>query len=193
MIGRYASSFYEKQNTTNGFWKVMSPTDCSSKYNRESSRKVIPEDQLSGEIVVDLSSPRNLQSTEQNEHQKPYNTQETFRDFFIWSVYAGNIEIAFVLLLHLKSRIGAALVATSIAQRLSRRAHQLHIRHTYKEHQKAYTEYAEACINACYTHDPRYACELLFREIPLLGNITCMQVGSLYQFNTSNELIFANR
>lgn len=99
------------------------------------------------------------------------------RDIFLWSVYAGYVDIAFVLLLQLKSRIGAALVAASIAERLSSGASNLDTQNTYNEHRIVYEEYATACIKACYKHNERLACQLLLREIPIFGNITCMQVS----------------
>lgn len=99
------------------------------------------------------------------------------RDIFLWSVYEGHIDIAFVILLQLKSRIIAALVAAGMAHRLSLMSHKPHIRSTFNEHRAAYDEYATACIDACYKHNERLACELLLREIPLFGNITCMQVS----------------
>jgi hypothetical protein len=101
------------------------------------------------------------------------------RDLFLWSVYMGYADIAFVLLLQLKSRIGAALVAAGIAQHLSLSVSNLELRNTYDEHRIAYEEYAKACIDACYKHNEQFACQLLLREIPLFGNITCMQVSGI--------------
>jgi hypothetical protein len=108
---------------------------------------------------------------------KPYGKQEMLRDLFFWSVYMGYDDIAFVLLLQLKSRIGAALLATGIAQRLSLSAKNLDTKKTYDGHRIKYEEYAQACIEACYTHNEQFACQLLLREIPLYGNITCTQVS----------------
>ncbi len=116
---------------------------------------------------------------------KRFGKQEMLRDLFLWSVYASHIDIAFVLLLQLKSRIGAALVAAGIAERLSSDATNLDTRNLYNEHRIAYEEYAAACIKVCYRHNERLACQLLLREIPLLGNITCMQVSDTYFFDIS--------
>jgi len=92
-------------------------------------------------------------------------------------VYMGYDGIAFVLLLQLESRIGAALLATGIAKRLSLSANNLDTRNTYEGHRIEYEKYAQACIEACYTHNEQFACQLVLREIPLYGNITCMQVS----------------
>jgi hypothetical protein len=112
------------------------------------------------------------------------------RDIFLWSVYEGYVDIAFVLLLQLKSRISAALVAAGMAHRLSLMGHNSHMRNTYKEHRVSYNEYASACIDACYRSNERLACELLLREIPLFGNITCMQVSSIQVFNRECNVFF---
>lgn len=114
--------------------------------------------------------------------EMPFGKQEMLRDLFLWSVYAGYVDIAFVLLLQLKSRIGAALVAADIAERLSSSTSKLDTRNTYDEHRIAYEKYATACIEVCYSQNERRACQLLLREIPLFGNITCMQVSSFDLF-----------
>ena len=98
------------------------------------------------------------------------------RDLFLWSVYAGYVDIAFVLLLRLESRIGAALIAAAMAERLSSEANYAGKQNKYNECRIAYEEYATECVKACYRHNERLACQLLLREIPLFGNITCMQV-----------------
>ncbi len=102
------------------------------------------------------------------------------RDLFLWSVYMSYADISFVLLLQLKSRIGAALIAVGITQRLSLGASNLNVRNTYDEQRIAYEEYAKACIEACYKRNELFACQLLLREIPLFGNITCVQVSRTY-------------
>ena len=99
------------------------------------------------------------------------------RELFLWSVYAGYAGIAFVLLFYLRSRVGAALIAAGMAQRLSSDAITLDVRHKYIEQAKEYEAYATACINACYAHDEQLACQLLLRENPFFGNATCMQVS----------------
>lgn len=107
---------------------------------------------------------------------KTFEKQEMLRDLFLWSVYVGYADIAFVLLLQLKSRIGAALLATNMARRLSLQTDNLDVRHKYNEQARAYEIYASKCIEACHGFNERLACQLLVRELPLFGNITCMQV-----------------
>jgi hypothetical protein len=111
--------------------------------------------------------------------QKPYGKQEMLRDLFLWSVYVGYDEIAFVLLLRIKSRIGAALLATNMARRLSSIADTLDKRTKYANQANKYEKYASECIDACHRYNEGRACHLLLREIPLFGNVTCMQVRCL--------------
>jgi hypothetical protein len=108
--------------------------------------------------------------------EKMYEKQEMLRDLFLWSVYCGYADIAFVFLLQLKSRIGATLLAISMARRLSLHADNLDTRHTYEEQAKLYEIYASDCIKACHSCNERLACQLLLRELPIYGNVTCMQV-----------------
>jgi hypothetical protein len=107
---------------------------------------------------------------------KPFDKQEMLRELFLWSVYAGYADIAFVLLLQLESRIAAALIGAHIAQCLSLHASRLDLRHKFKQQAKDYEEYARVCINDCYKHNERLACQLLVRENPLFGDVTSMQV-----------------
>ena len=50
-------------------------------------------------------------------------------------------------------------------------------RQKYSEQAKVYEAYASKCIEDCDTYNERVACQLLLREIPLYGNVTCMQVS----------------
>ncbi|UJR16241.1 hypothetical protein I4U23_003149 [Adineta vaga] len=87
------------------------------------------------------------------------------------------VWLTFVLLLHIKSRIGAALLATYIARRLAINANKMDRRHEYTNQAELYEKYATTCINCCHKYDENRACQLLLREIPLFGNITCMQIA----------------
>lgn len=108
--------------------------------------------------------------------EKPFDKQEMLRELFLWSVYAGYSDIAFVLLLQLEARISAALIAACVARRLSLLASNLDLRRTFDQQTKDYEEYARACVTACYRHNERLACQLLVRENVLFGDATCMQV-----------------
>ncbi|CAF1336004.1 unnamed protein product [Rotaria sordida] len=128
-------------------------------------------------VFVDYFLRRNhspLQTTEFLKHSeslrmKISNGNESDSDRYV--------DIAFVLLLQLESRMGAALIAAGMAQHLSLSASTLDVRHTYTEQAEKYEAYATDCINACYKHNERLACQLLLRENPLFGNVTCMQIA----------------
>ncbi|CAF5028683.1 unnamed protein product, partial [Rotaria sp. Silwood1] len=40
-----------------------------------------------------------------------------------------------------------------------------------------FESYAVKCINSCFEHDEAKACEIILRQVPLFGNITCVQVA----------------
>ncbi len=107
---------------------------------------------------------------------KHFDKQEMLRELLLWSVYAGYSDIAFVLLLQIESRIAAALIAGCIAKHISLFASRMDLRHRFDQQAKDYEEYARACVTACYNHNERLACQLLERENPLFGDVTCMQV-----------------
>ncbi len=105
--------------------------------------------------------------------------QQMLRDLFLWSVYAGYSDIAFVLLLQIKSRMSAALIAAGIARRLSLYATSIDTCHRFHQQAEQYEMYATVCIIACYNQNKRFAYHLLLRENPLFGNVTCMQVSDI--------------
>ena len=112
------------------------------------------------------------------EELEPYGTKEMLRDIFLWSVYMGYDDIAFVLLLQLKLRTGAALLAAGIAKRISLATNRLDRRHMFKEQASAYETYATECIEACYNHNEQYSWNMLWLPRPLYGDATYMQVSS---------------
>ena len=150
LIGVHAGSFYCKRGTF------------------ERLRKAVG---LSGRMCgSSVSTEDGIQKKKTSEKQ------EILRDLFLWSVFFGRADMAFVLLLQIKSRIAAALLATSMAQRLSLLTVNLDVRHAYEKQAKAYAKYASDCIVDCYGFNELLACQLLLRELPLFGNVTCIQV-----------------
>lgn len=160
LVGPYAKSFYFKETdqVSLEFKQFFQCTDTDER-----------DDTLWGKSDVEkLCSRYHIDKT--------FNKQEMLRELFLWSVYAGYSDIAFVLLLQLESRISAALIAACIARCLSLYAINLDLRRTFDQQKKDYEEYARACITACYKHNERLACQLLIRENVLFGDVTCMQV-----------------
>ncbi|CAF4725067.1 unnamed protein product [Rotaria sp. Silwood1] len=102
------------------------------------------------------------------------------RKFVIEKLYANRIDH-----LKLKSRIAVALVAAGITRQLmSTTPEYLDQLHKFQKQSKDYEQFATACIDACYQRSERYACQLLLREIPFLGNITCMQVAISFRIKS---------
>ncbi|CAF4073582.1 unnamed protein product [Rotaria sordida] len=168
LIGPFASSFYFEQNRRNQFLqdtKVFFYHGRTDKMNETSSK----DNSIEKSRISYTCS-------------KPFSSQHMLRELFLWSVYVGYADIAFVLLLQIESRMSAALIAAGMAQHLSLSASTLDVRHTYTEQAKKYEVYATDCINACYQHDERLACQLLLRENPLFGNVTCMQENTILSY-----------
>ena len=182
LIGCYIDSFYRNREDFKRFTHTISAFFKSTKPVRYWSRHIAPSFEVLHKVVTLPQLPEILSRCSSYTLDKRFEKQEMLRDLFLWSVYTHNVDIAFVLLLQLESRIGAALVAAAMAERLSFAAPYAGIRNKYNGHRIAYEEYATACINACYRRNERLACQLLLRESRLFGNITCMQVSQARWF-----------
>lgn len=99
------------------------------------------------------------------------------RDLFLWAVFLDMPEMAKVLLLHIQPRICAALIASAIYKNYAYRSTTVHLKEKYKLQSLEFETYAARCIDKCYGYNEALACELLLREIPLFGRVTCMQVA----------------
>ncbi|CAF3823225.1 unnamed protein product, partial [Rotaria sp. Silwood1] len=177
LIGPFAESFYHKQSTRKRLQEDIASLCSCRKWTKFSSNKVANSSDTPNEMAETAQHSVQVQIETLHRPDKIFGQQEMLRDLFLWSVYAGNVDIALVLLLQLKSRIGAALIAAGIAQHLSLAGSNSQIKNKYGEHRVIYEEYATACIDACYKRNEQLACQLLLREIPLYGNITCTQVA----------------
>lgn len=104
-------------------------------------------------------------------------TQIMLRDLLFWAVFTDRIDMAKVFILHIRPRICAALTCAAILKSRARKTPASDKRHLYKQQADDFELYATDCINACYFKSERKACELMIREVPLFGNITCMQVA----------------
>ncbi|CAF1034271.1 unnamed protein product [Adineta steineri] len=126
-------------------------------------------------------SPQGIKDTQSQDQEK--NTEELLeknkllRDLFLWSVFMDMPEIAKILLIHQQSRICAALIASAIFKRYSKLSLTVDLKEKFKNQADDFGKYAADFINDCYKYNERSACELLLRQIPLFGNITCMQIA----------------
>jgi len=105
-------------------------------------------------------------------------TQVMLRDLLFWAVFTNRIDMAKVLILHIRPRICAALVCATILKNRALKTPASDKCHLYKQQANDFEVYATDCIDACYSKSERKACELMIREVPLFGDITCMQVKS---------------
>ncbi|CAF1149147.1 unnamed protein product [Rotaria sordida] len=106
-----------------------------------------------------------------------YTKDEFLRDLFLWSIFMDMPEMAKIFLVHLPSRICAALIASAIFKRYSKASTTIHMEEKFQNQSLEFEEIAVRFIDKCYEYNERLACELLLREVPLFGNVTCMQVA----------------
>jgi hypothetical protein len=85
-------------------------------------------------------------------------------------------EMAKTLLIHQQSRICAALIASAIFKRYAKSSTIVDQKERFHNQALDFETYAAELINSCYKYNETLACELLLREIPLFGKVTCMQV-----------------
>jgi hypothetical protein len=118
-----------------------------------------------------------LDPNNNNSNSEPsYPKDELLRDLFLWSIFMDMPEMGKIILVHLQSRICAALIASAIFKRYAKLSTT--VDHKEKFHNQAleFETYAAQFIDKCYEYNERLACELLLREIPLFGHVSCIQV-----------------
>lgn len=98
------------------------------------------------------------------------------RDLFLWAVFMNRIEMAKIILAHMKYRICAALIATKILKTYYGVAEFGDIKDSYKTSADYFEQYAIECIKLCYKNNPEQACEIVLQRISLFGDVTCLQV-----------------
>ncbi|CAF4404304.1 unnamed protein product, partial [Rotaria magnacalcarata] len=106
-----------------------------------------------------------------------YSEQHKLRDLFLWSVFMGYAELAKVLLVYLKPRICASLIASKVFTEYSKKTNIIQFKHKMKNIADEFELYAVKCIDSCYEYNETKACELILRQISLFGNITIAQVA----------------
>ncbi|CAF2112767.1 unnamed protein product [Rotaria magnacalcarata] len=154
-------------------WRVACCRSCSN-------RAKVTQEQFIEKIVVEnpLSHINpDIEEKVNNGTLAEENTQTMLRDLLIWAAFTGHIDIAKVLILHIRSRICAALLCVVILKYRARIANTSDTQHLYKQQAVDFEIYATDCINACNSKSENKACELMIRQIPLFGSMTCMQVA----------------
>ncbi|CAF2138343.1 unnamed protein product [Rotaria magnacalcarata] len=154
-------------------WRVACCRSCSN-------RAKVTQEQFIEKIVVEnpLSHINpDIEEKVNNGTLAEENTQTMLCDLLIWAAFTGHIDIAKVLILHIRSRICAALLCVVILKYRARIANTSDTQHLYKQQAVDFEIYATDCINACNSKSENKACELMIRQIPLFGSMTCMQVA----------------
>ncbi|UJR29010.1 hypothetical protein I4U23_010228 [Adineta vaga] len=152
----------------------------------------VRDDSFSNRIKIDLSNRvctccgsyedvQELRSIRIHDQIKLIKTKYTkhhmVRDLFLWSVFMDMPEMAKVLLLHVRSRICASLIASAIFKEYADSSHSVDLTDKFRIQSLEFETYAATVLDKCYEYNDERACELLLRQIPLLGNVTCMQVA----------------
>ena len=125
--------------------------------------------------IVEKDDRSATQNGESPGHQ--YTKHQVLRDLFLWAILMDMPEMAKVFLFHLRSRICGALVASAIFKKYSSESSTVDLKDKYNLQSLEFEIYAAKSIDKCYEYNESRACELLLRQIPLFGNITCMQVS----------------
>ena len=124
--------------------------------------------------IIEDSKPPNQNNDNNNEPL--YSKDELLRDLFLWSIFMDMPEMSKIILVHLQPRICAALIGSAIFKRYAKASITVHHKEKYRNQASDFETYAAMAIDECYHYNDRFACELLLREIPIFGNVTCMQV-----------------
>ncbi|CAF1369818.1 unnamed protein product [Rotaria sp. Silwood1] len=106
-----------------------------------------------------------------------YTKDHILCDLFLWSVFMDMPETTKILLLHVRSRICAALIASAIFKKYSKLSQTVYLKQKFLTQSLEFETYAAMFTDKCYEYNEKRACELLLRQIPLFGNVTCMQVA----------------
>ncbi|CAF4183794.1 unnamed protein product, partial [Rotaria sordida] len=123
----------------------------------------------------ELKVIQNIRNVYPTENQ--YTKHHILRDLFLWSIFMDMPEMAKVLLFHVRSRICAALIASAIFKKYLYFSLTVDMRDKFQIQALEFETYAGMFIDQCYEYNEKRACELLLRQIPLFGNITCMQLA----------------
>lgn len=132
---------------------------------------------LSEQDVIDCESGDAIQQIPNiYPTQNKYSVDYILRDLFLWSVFMDMPDMAKVLLFHIQSRICAVLIAAAIFKRYAKYSTTDDMRNKFKSQSLEFETYAAMFVDQCYEFNKERTCELLLRQMPLFGNITCMQV-----------------
>ncbi len=123
-----------------------------------------------------------------NQIENKYTKHHMLRDLFLWSIFMDMPEMAKVLLLHIRSRICASLIASALFKKYSKLSPTVDMKDKFRKQALEFETYAAMSLNKCYEYNEERACELLLRQIPLFGNVSSIQVNG--EFNIKSKEFF---
>ncbi|CAF0930453.1 unnamed protein product [Adineta steineri] len=180
-IGSFFGAIYSEEHNTYTKRIYIDLTNhvcscCSSatKYRVPKNNQVYAEDS------IDTQSQNQQNDTKYSDGKNKEDLLEKnklLRDLFLWAVFMDMPEMAKILLIHQQSRICAALLASAIFKQYSKLSLTVNLTEKFQNQADDFGKYAADFINDCYKYNERSACELLLRQVPLFGNITCMQIA----------------
>lgn len=174
LVGAYFNPIYSmKEDSFSNRIKIdLTNHVCTCCRNRKKDKPNLNPDQ----IVSQEST-----STEYTKHQ-------ILRDLFLWSIFLDMPDMAKVLLLHIRSRICASLIASALFKEYAKLSPLVDLKEKFELQSLEFETYAAMSLNKCYEYNEERACELLLRRVPLFGDVTCMQVSSMQNCLTSDFL-----
>jgi len=145
-------------------------TCCKPRKKQKTNSPANPNNQYNEQENQPLDQNNN------NNNEPSYPKDELLRDLFLWSIFMDMPEMGKTILVHLQSRICAALIASAIFKRYAKSSTTVDHKQKYQNQALEFETYAAEFIDKCYEYNERLASELLLREIPLFGHVSCMQV-----------------
>lgn len=165
-VGLFVSSLDAQSNNKFEGYICIDFSKCRRQYHRCHQDPVDQLDLSDGDVPEE--NQRNV--------GKEYSKDQMLRDLFLWAVFMDMHDMAKVFLVQLQSRLCAALIGAAIFKQYAKLSATIDLEEKLRAQALDFDAYAASCIDHCYRYDRRTACELLFRQIPLFGNVTCMQV-----------------
>ncbi|CAF0816739.1 unnamed protein product [Adineta ricciae] len=126
-------------------------------------------------IDEDSDTIEDKKSNYSNQQARDY----IMRDLFLWAILMNYVEMAKVLLSHMKYRICPALIATKIFKEYHKNAIHEDLKADYKTSATYFEQYAIDCIDKCDDHDREKACAIILQQNELYGYTTCLQIAAV--------------
>ncbi|CAF1206439.1 unnamed protein product, partial [Didymodactylos carnosus] len=127
--------------------------------------------------LVEIEGQTTTSSTK-NESERKLVQDYVFRDLFLWAILVNYIDMAKILLSHMKYRICSALLATKILKAYRDRiATHSDVKEKLTEQIDYFETFAIDCLELCHTNKPGTSCEIIVQQIALFGDVTCLQVA----------------